>query len=426
MQTLYPTASDTPGSRVLFKIDGGPGRLDIKSLAQLRAKGCYLFPGVQNTTHVTQETDRNYGQFKSLLRKHLQQLMNDLHAKYRREQQVREQQGNQENLPPLELPKLSQKIYGAILGGMEADEENGIRAIPNIFAASFNKDANLRSWRLCGAVPLTRSALQHRSVRQEIATEENTSEDDNGHVVVFEEYCAFDWANFTLDEMESLNKAACARLSESGYNGSELLAKVNRRPKSLASRLPRNAPLEERVKEIVRGGISLSSLFYTVGPQCLSSDEIFLAFEYRERLKLYEKEKKTRSELDKKKALQDKAKALLDLQKENYLKPELQSLLQWKLGPARYAEHSKKNIRELEEIWRLCSNEPNPPDVIVPPPLEEPAVPMMDETELGRAKQHQFEIALRTATSFNSEQLEELARVITGLRQERSVPAAEV
>jgi len=50
--------------------------------------------------------------------------------------------------------------------------------------------------------------------------------------------------------------------------------------------------LEQRVKEIVRGGISLSSLFYTVGPTCLSSDEIFLAFEYRERLKLYEKEKK--------------------------------------------------------------------------------------------------------------------------------------
>ncbi len=64
--------------------------------------------------------------------------------------------------------------------------------------------------------------------------------------------------------------------------------------------------------------------------------------------------------------------------------------------------------------------------MIVPPPLEEPAVPTMDETELGRAKQHQFEIALRTATSYNSEQLEELARVITGLRQERSVPAAEV
>ena len=90
--------------------------------------------------------------------------MNDLHAKYRQQQQAREQQENQQNLPPLELPKLTQKMYGAILGGMPADEENGIRAIPNIFAASFNMEANLRLWRLCGAVPLTRYALQHRSV----------------------------------------------------------------------------------------------------------------------------------------------------------------------------------------------------------------------------------------------------------------------
>jgi hypothetical protein len=91
--------------------------------------------------------------------------------------------------------------------------------------------------------------------------------------------------------MESLNKASCARLNEMGYNGGELIAKVNRRPKNLTSRLTAAAPLEQRMKEIVRSGISLSSLFHTVGPTCLSSDEIFLAFEYRERLKLYEKEK---------------------------------------------------------------------------------------------------------------------------------------
>ena len=81
---------------------------------------------------------------------------------------------------------------------------------------------------------------------------------------------------------------------------------------------------------------------------------------------MYEKEKKIRTEFDKKKALEDKAKALLELRKEHYLKPELQVILQWKLGPERYAEHSKKNIRELEELWRLSSNEPNPPDVVVP------------------------------------------------------------
>jgi hypothetical protein len=51
----------------MFKIDGGPGRLDIKSLAELRVRGIYLFPGIQNTTHIMQETDQNNGEIKSLL-----------------------------------------------------------------------------------------------------------------------------------------------------------------------------------------------------------------------------------------------------------------------------------------------------------------------------------------------------------------------
>jgi hypothetical protein len=101
MKMLYPIVSDNPGSHVLFNIDEGSGCLDIKSLDQLRAKGCYLFPRAQNTTHVMQETDRNYG---------LQQLMNDLHAKYRREQQARLQQENEENLPPLDL--ISKNVWG--------------------------------------------------------------------------------------------------------------------------------------------------------------------------------------------------------------------------------------------------------------------------------------------------------------------------
>jgi hypothetical protein len=94
LNKVYPNAPVTPGNRVIFKIDGGPGCLDIKSLAELCIKRCYLFPGVQNTMHITQETDQNYGKFKS----------------YRREQQQREQSENQENLPPLEQPKVAQKI----------------------------------------------------------------------------------------------------------------------------------------------------------------------------------------------------------------------------------------------------------------------------------------------------------------------------
>ncbi|MGH7955005.1 MAG: hypothetical protein ACREOZ_03505, partial [Gloeomargaritales cyanobacterium] len=76
-EKLFPDASDTFGNRVLIKIDGGPGRLDLSSLAELRSRGVYLFPGVQNTTHITQETDQNYGEFKSIIRLNTQIILNE-------------------------------------------------------------------------------------------------------------------------------------------------------------------------------------------------------------------------------------------------------------------------------------------------------------------------------------------------------------
>jgi hypothetical protein len=62
--------------------NAGSGHLDVVSLAKLWTLGCYVFPGVQNTKHIKQETDQNYGQFKSLLRKHIHLLLNKQYAQY--------------------------------------------------------------------------------------------------------------------------------------------------------------------------------------------------------------------------------------------------------------------------------------------------------------------------------------------------------
>ena len=71
---LYPDVEDKKGKRVLIKIDSGLGRLNLELLAQLRTPGFILYPGVPNTTAVTQETDQNYGLFKSKFRMNLQML----------------------------------------------------------------------------------------------------------------------------------------------------------------------------------------------------------------------------------------------------------------------------------------------------------------------------------------------------------------
>ena len=71
---LYPDAQDTPGKRVLIIVDSGNGQIDLDILATLRSCGFYLMANFTNTTHVTQETDRNYGPLKIIYRINLKEL----------------------------------------------------------------------------------------------------------------------------------------------------------------------------------------------------------------------------------------------------------------------------------------------------------------------------------------------------------------
>jgi hypothetical protein len=53
----------------------------MELLAYLRFHGFLLFPGVPNTTAVTQETDQSYGPFQSKLRSNLEIIVDErLHA----------------------------------------------------------------------------------------------------------------------------------------------------------------------------------------------------------------------------------------------------------------------------------------------------------------------------------------------------------
>ncbi len=47
VEILFPDAADNEDHRVIFKVDGGPGRLNVGMLAELQCKGVYLFSGVK-------------------------------------------------------------------------------------------------------------------------------------------------------------------------------------------------------------------------------------------------------------------------------------------------------------------------------------------------------------------------------------------
>jgi hypothetical protein len=82
---------------------------------------------------------------------------------------IREEQGDNDpiDFPRVEHPNLNLSHYGILLGGHTPDAENGISEIPPIFALSFSKEKNLRSyWALCGAVPLTRVPVHHHRIEE--------------------------------------------------------------------------------------------------------------------------------------------------------------------------------------------------------------------------------------------------------------------
>ena len=71
---LYPDAAKENGNCFLIKIDSGPGQTNLNMLACCCNLGFIFYPGVPNTTHVTQETDQVYGLFKSIIGENLDMI----------------------------------------------------------------------------------------------------------------------------------------------------------------------------------------------------------------------------------------------------------------------------------------------------------------------------------------------------------------
>ena len=75
---LYPYVKDESRKRVMLKVYSGPGRLNPNLLAYARNLGFIIYPGVPNTTAVTQQTDQNYGPFKKRIVENINTLSDDI------------------------------------------------------------------------------------------------------------------------------------------------------------------------------------------------------------------------------------------------------------------------------------------------------------------------------------------------------------
>ena len=190
---LYPDVADEPLKRVIIKLDSGPGRMNVDILAELGLKGVYVIPGVPNTTHVTQETDQNYSLFKRTYRVNLRALAQAKH-------QLRKS---------LQVTDLAYLVFGG------TDNKTSCK-LADLFSRAFSHENNLKCWRKCGSIPLTRMPLALGLARHELGVDgriENLEEREQVRLKRLDEsnrhYCDFLTAN-GFDSM-SLRKSAPVR-----------------------------------------------------------------------------------------------------------------------------------------------------------------------------------------------------------------------
>ncbi len=350
---LYPDAADEDLRRVLLKLDSGPGRMNIEMLANLRLQGFYVVPGVPNTTSVTQETDQNYGPFKSGYRTNIRKLSHARHS-FRKK---------------LVISDIALLVFGG------DDPVTGI-TLANSFEQAFNEKANKSAWRKCGAVPLTRSALNIPGVRRELSRQGEANVEDAQQV--------------RLKRIEEANRCHCDFLTGRGYYGNALQKDAPRVEKTAAALTVRHS--KARI-EAIRKAKGAGQLFHATGGTHLNSNEFFKAKALETRLeqaRVLEEQKNKRTEAL---IVEEKARDLLsskgDLSLQNkscYKVKDIKILLKWK------GLKIQKGQAKKEYIIALYLTKPPPPPTVpwsdaeeaILQDLKEVDVPL-EQTALGIA-----------------------------------------
>ena len=242
---LYPDAAPVRGRWVVIKCDSGPGRLNPDLLAFLRFHGFILYPGVPNTTAVTQETDQSYGPFQSAVRTNLQLIIDE---------RIR-----------INAPRsLSPWIVGLVIFGGE-DPETGL-IVGSAFQRGFSHALNIKAWEKVGAVPLSRACLASPKVRRSIG---DGTDDQQALVHLIVEH----------------NTIACNALTMEGHNGDVM--KVTVKPIERTTVITA-AHSQARI-ELLSQAKAHGSIFSATGGVHLTANDIFQSITLKQRKILREK-----------------------------------------------------------------------------------------------------------------------------------------
>ena len=318
---LFPDASDVPGRRVMLKVDSGPGRTNRDLLATLRHLGFYMYPGVPNTTAVTQETDKSYGPFKSQFRTNLDTIV-----------QRRIKLGKSLSLSPW-------MVGLVVFGGLDSETGYEIKQNDSAFEVAFSVEACKKAWAEVGAAPLTRRCLTDSKVRRELGDAEDT-------------------LNELMSSIQEGNDAATALLIRHGLDGAQLRVQLKRKRQGVTRvTLPNTLDRQKLLAKASTHG----EKFTATGGTHLTSDDFFKAMEINLREKEVVSMKADRQKRLDSEAAHMAAKSILCMAKgpQSYTAKELTVLLKWYNVPMKEVTSKALKMAKWQAIMVSLADPPS-------------------------------------------------------------------
>jgi hypothetical protein len=231
-------------------------------LVSCRFWGLYLFPGLPNATSVQQETDRNYGLFKKVVRRNPAALTTSC---YTQKMPIR-----------LSVSTFGLVIYGGVCPQMSVGCEDAI-------AKAFSVNRNLECWAAVGAVPLRIKCLSNNNVRHN---------GNNGNDPEYNK-CQI---------IQLKNDYSCAQLSTMVYDANLLKTEFNEdgiRAAAAEEELDLSITVANthEWQEALAKAATYGKKFYVTGGKHITSDDMFIAAEMgncKREIAETEKDKKVR------------------------------------------------------------------------------------------------------------------------------------
>ncbi len=298
--------------------------MNLQLLSLMCRMGFYMYPCVPNTTHISQETDKCYGLFKTQFAINLEQIVD-----------ARLDQGKSLSLQP--------KVVGLPIFG-RTDKETGFHVKVSAFQKGFNRCACILAWEKVGAVTrdgITCACLNDPQVMGNIGDPLDEVDRCN---------CA----------IQEANDLAVHALNSAGYNGDFLKATLKKRDE-MAEKVITKPNSTACVKALAEAKSHGGCFCATNGGTHSTANDYWKGAElsvWLTQRDLLKADKKIRLQC---KAIEEKALAILAQEKSviDLSGGDLDVLLAWHHAPKKKSNKKKDKLEQWVEIRR--SMKPPPP-----------------------------------------------------------------